>query len=137
MGQHNKILVTEDGTVDLSSYKWDDHLFSDILTRDNPINTDQAMTISRSLREEIVNMELHTLTIPLLEKLIEAKLLEYGFTKPVKLASSMFKKDTLALSENARTVLEMDDVITRDKNRSSVEEWDGGHIVGSQQLGRI
>ncbi len=108
MARGDKILVTEQGTFDLSSYKWDDHLFSDFLIRENQIDGDRAMDISKALQEEIHKMELHTITIPLLEKIIEAKLLEYGLTKPspVRLNSSMFVKEELSLSENAKTVLE-------------------------------
>jgi ribonucleoside-diphosphate reductase alpha chain len=108
MARGDKILVTEQGTFDLSSYKWDDHLFSDFLIRENQIDGDRAMDISKALQEEIHKMELHTITIPLLEKIIEAKLLEYGLTKPspVRLDSSMFVKEELSLSENAKTVLE-------------------------------
>lgn len=103
-----KLLVTEEGTFDLSAYRWDDHLFSQLLIRSNPINDDQAMSISKSLREEIGKMELSTVTIPLLEKIIEAKLLEFGLHKasPVKLDSSILVKEDLLLSQNARTVLE-------------------------------
>jgi ribonucleoside-diphosphate reductase alpha chain len=103
-----KVLVTEDGTFDLTSYRWDDRLFTEILTRENPIDTDKAMLISKSLRDEIRRMELDRITIPLLEKIIEDKLLEYGLTKPspVKIEKSIFvKKQELELSENARTVL--------------------------------
>ena len=53
MAQESKILITEEGSFDLSAYRWDDHLFSDLLIRKNHINSDQAMDISRSLREEI------------------------------------------------------------------------------------
>ena len=100
MAQQIKTLVTEEGTFDLSVSKWDDRLFSDLLTRENPINSDQAMDISKALRQEIQKMELHTITIPLLEKIIEAKLLEYGLTKtsPIKLDSSIFRKDELVVS---------------------------------------
>ena len=81
MTQHSKFLVTENGTIDLSAYRWDDNLFSDLLIRENPINTDLAMDISRSLREDILKMELQTITIPLLEGIVEAKLMEYGLSK--------------------------------------------------------
>ena len=67
MAQQIKTLVTKEGTFDLSVSKWDDRLFSDLLTRENPINSDQAMDISKALRQEIQKMELHTITIPLLE----------------------------------------------------------------------
>ncbi len=108
MGQSSKVLVTEEGTFDLTAYNWDDEVFSDLLSRANPINSDQALDISRSLKEEIGKMQLHTITIPSLEQIIEAKLLEYGLTKhsPIKLDSSLFRKEEIFLSENAKTVLD-------------------------------
>ncbi|MFC1866727.1 vitamin B12-dependent ribonucleotide reductase [Thermodesulfobacteriota bacterium] len=107
MAQQSKILVTKDGTFDLSAYRWDDNLFSDLLIRENPINSDQAMDISRSLREEILKMKLQTITVPLLEEIVEAKLMEHGLTKtvPVKLDGSLFLKEELLLSDNAKKVL--------------------------------
>ena len=108
MARESKVLVTEDGTFDLTAYRWDDQLFSDLLTRENPINTDQAMDISRSLKEEILKMEVQTISVPFLEKIVEKKLLEYGLTKPspVKLGKFIFvKQEQLRLSDNAVTVL--------------------------------
>ena len=96
-------------TLDLSTFRWDEHLFTDILMGEMTINSALAMDISRSLREEIRKMELQRVTIPILERIIEDKLKEYGIIKanPVRLDSSMFsKKKKLLLSENARTVLE-------------------------------
>jgi ribonucleoside-diphosphate reductase alpha chain len=96
-------------TLDLSTFKWDERLFTDILMGEMTINSALATDISRSLREEIRKMELHRVTIPILERIIEDKLKEYGITKanPVRLDSSMFsKRKKLLLSENARTVLE-------------------------------
>ena len=58
MGQKGKFLVTNEGSFDLGTYTWDDQLFSDIIIRENPIDTDQAMGISRSLREEISKLEI-------------------------------------------------------------------------------
>ena len=120
MAQQMKTLVTEEGAFDLSVSKWDDRLFSDLLTRESHINTDQAMDISKALRQEIQKMERHTITIPILEKIIEAKLLEYGFTKtsPIKLDSSIFRKEELVLSENAKTVLER-----RYLKKDSAQAW--------------
>ena len=108
MGRKGKVLITEGGPLDLSVYSWDDHLFSDILVKENPINATQALDISRFLREEITNMGLRTITLPVIEKMIEAKFLEYGLTKtsPIRLDKSIFKKNGLDLSENAKTVLE-------------------------------
>jgi ribonucleoside-diphosphate reductase alpha chain len=108
MSQKGKILVTEEGVFDLNTYRWDDHRFSDLLVRENSINSDQAMDISRFLREEIGKMELHTITMPIIEKIIEEKLHEYGLTKasPIRLDKSIFIKKDLFLSENAKRVLE-------------------------------
>jgi ribonucleoside-diphosphate reductase alpha chain len=108
MAQRGKILVTADGRFDLKKYRWDDHRFSDILTKENPINTDQAMAISRCLREEISKMKNQTITMSAIEKMLGAKLLEYGLTRPasIQLDKSMFVQNGPVLSGNAKTVLE-------------------------------
>jgi ribonucleoside-diphosphate reductase alpha chain len=107
MGQREKFLITSEGRFDLETSMWDDQLFTNILVRDNPIDMDQAMGISQSLREEISKMEFQTITMSFIEKMIEAKLMEYGLTKPspIRLDKSIFVQDKLNLSENARTVL--------------------------------
>ena len=107
MGQTGKFLVTKDGRFDLGTHMWDDQLFSDILIRDNPIDSEKAMGISRSVREEILRMEFETITMPFIEKMIEAKLMEYGLTKlsPIRLDQSIFVKNRIHLSDNARRVL--------------------------------
>lgn len=107
MGQKAKFLVTQAGRFDLSTKIWDEQLFADSLVRDNPIDTDQAIGISRFLRTEISKLEFQTLTIPLIEKMIEAKLMEYGLTDPlpIRLDESIFVRDKIHLSENAKTVL--------------------------------
>ncbi len=108
MARRAKILVTDEGQFDLTTYRWDDHRFSDLLVRDNPIDTDQALSISRFLREEIAKLDIYTITVPVIEKMIEAKLIEYGLQKPspVKLDKSIFVKNKPVLSRNAITVLE-------------------------------
>jgi ribonucleoside-diphosphate reductase alpha chain len=108
MGQKGKILITEEGSFDLATYRWDDHRFSDLLVKENPMDQDQAMDISRFIREEIGKMALQTITMPVVEKIIEAKLLEYGLarTSPVRLNKSIFIKNGPVLSENAKRVLE-------------------------------
>ena len=108
MGQRAKILITAEGSFDLNEYRWDDHRFSDMLTKANPINSDQALLISRCMREEIAKMERETITAAVIEKLIGAKLSEYGYTpdNPVQLDKSIFVKNTLGLTKNAHTVLQ-------------------------------
>jgi ribonucleoside-diphosphate reductase alpha chain len=122
MGQQSKFLVTKDGTFDLAAYRWDDNLFSDILIRESSIDSSCAMDISRSLREEIHQMDLKTITIPLLEEIVEAKLLEYGLKKntPIKLEGSFFLKEKIHLSENAYTVLKTR-YLKKDSNGNVVE----------------
>jgi ribonucleoside-diphosphate reductase alpha chain len=94
MAQEINALIKDEEVLDLASFRWDDQRLSDALSGMNCISTDQAMDISRSLREEIRKRELQTITIPLLERIIEDKLAEYGVTKTqnLKLASSVFVK---------------------------------------------
>ncbi|MFY9940636.1 MAG: vitamin B12-dependent ribonucleotide reductase [Desulfobacterales bacterium] len=108
MEQKGKFLVMEDGQLDLSQYVLDDHRFTDILMREKVLDSDQAMAISRFLRQEIEKLELNTITVPFIEQLIEAKFLEYGLVKPSSLRfdKSIFVRSGLSLSENARKVLE-------------------------------
>jgi len=108
MAQQDKSLVTDEGLVDLNLYSWDDKRFSDILVREHPIDTDQALDISKFLREEITKMGLFTITLPVIEKMIEAKLMAFGLTKlsPVRLDKSIFVKNGFSLSDNAKKVLE-------------------------------
>lgn len=108
MGQKRKIVFTEGESLDLGSYNWDDNRFSDFLVKENAINPDQAMDVSRFLRKEIAKLELQTITMPIIEHIIEAKLREFGLseTSPVRLDKSFFVKQGLDLSDNAIRVLE-------------------------------
>ncbi len=107
MESKQKILITDEGHVDLNIYQWDDQLFSDILAKDNPIQTDQALHISQFLREQIINMDNPTITMPVVDKIIQTKLLEYGLTQasPIRLDKSIFIKNGLNLTDNAKNVL--------------------------------
>ena len=107
MARKSKVLITDEGQFDLDTYRWDDHRFSDMLVRENPIDPDQALDISRFLREEIAKLDIYTITVPVIEKMVETKLREYGLKKPspVKLDKSIFVKNRPVLSENALTVL--------------------------------
>jgi len=108
MRQRSKILVTAEGRFSLDEYRWDDHRFSNILTETHSINADQALDISRSLREEIMQMERDTITAAVIEKLIGAKMIEFGYSapQPVQLDKSIFIRKGPDLSDNAKTVLE-------------------------------
>ncbi len=140
MGQAGKMLVTEEGVFDLDKYRWDDRRCSDLLLKENKINTDQAMDISRFLSEQIASLNLQTITLPFIENMIEAKLLEYGLTKtsPVRLDRSIFKKKGLRLSENALRVLERR-YLKKDDNGRVIESAEemfmrvAGHIARAEE----
>jgi len=108
MAERCRFVLTEDGRLDLSAYRWDDHRFTDLLTRTGTATTDTAMSISRHLRKEIDKIQDHTITMSDIEKIIDEKLKEFGLdaANPVKLDGSVFRKKGPALSGNAKTVLE-------------------------------
>ena len=64
MGSKGKILITDEGRYDLDTILWDDNRFSELLIRGNPIGRDQALDISRFMREQIDKMEFATITLP-------------------------------------------------------------------------
>ncbi len=108
MGERCKFVLTQDGRLDLSTHRWDDHRFTDLLTRGKAVNTDTAMNISRHLREQIDRIDARTINLTAIEKMIDEKLQEFGLdpSDPVRLDGSIFKKKGPVLSGNAKTVLE-------------------------------
>jgi ribonucleoside-diphosphate reductase alpha chain len=106
--QKKKVIVTEDGHIDLSVYNWDDQRFSRALTENNPIDADQALDISRFMREAISELNIHRVTMPIIDELLLVKLEECGVTAgaALRLDKSIFIKNGLHLSTNAKTVLE-------------------------------
>lgn len=108
MGGKAKLVVTDQGQVDLATHEWDDQQFCEMLIRENPLAPDQAMEISRLMRNQIEKMEFRSIPLSVIEKMVEAKLPEYGLDPPlpVHLDTSFFMKNGLAISGNARTVLE-------------------------------
>jgi len=107
MSQKGKFLITDEGRVDLASHIWDDELFSDRLARENPISLEQAMDISRFLRDTIDDLPIHTITLPVVDEILKLRLRELGLpaVSPIRLEKSFFIKNGLALSKNAKTVL--------------------------------
>jgi ribonucleoside-diphosphate reductase alpha chain len=66
------------------------------------------LDISRFLRKEIANMDKRTITMPVVDKIVQTRFLKYGLTKssPIHLDKAIFVKNKLSLSENAKNVLE-------------------------------
>ena len=107
MATKNKYLVTDDGPIDLRTHDWDDQLFSDLLISGNSIDQKQAMDVSRFIKDAINDLGINTITLPVIDEVLKAKLMELGLKKvtPVKLEKSLFIKNGLNLSDNAKTVL--------------------------------
>jgi len=107
MATKNKYLVTDEGPIDLQTHVWDDELFSDRLISVNPINQKQALDVSRFIKDAINDLKINTITLPVIDEFLKAKLMELGLKKvsTVKLEKSLFIKNGLKLSENAKTVL--------------------------------
>jgi ribonucleoside-diphosphate reductase alpha chain len=108
MARKTKILVVEDGNVDLNTHVWDDHAFCKNLIGANAVNETQAREIAEFVRSTIDRMDLRHITPPMVDEMIKAKLAEYGMDAPgpLRLTRDMFVKNGLDLSPNARTVLE-------------------------------
>ncbi len=108
MSNKNKYLVTDEGPIDLQTHVWDDELFSDRLISVNPINQKQALDVSRFIKDSINDLKINTITLPVIDEVLKAKLMELGLKKvsTFKLEKSLFIKNGLKLSENAKTVLD-------------------------------
>ncbi len=107
MGQKRKFLVTDNERIDLTDYKWDDTLFTNNLVKENRIDKDKALGISKFIREAINQTKLETITLPAMDEMVGARLQEVGLKNiySLKLSPSIFVKNDLVLSDNAKRVL--------------------------------
>jgi len=139
MGQKNKLSIQDKGGPGPFNPMWDDRRLANFLISNNAIAPDQALTITQSMRKQIAEMELRTITIPVFEKIIEAKLQELGLTDaaPVRLDESIFIQSEIPLSDNARRVLEKR-YLKKDSNGDVTETPEGlfrrvaRHIAGAE-----
>lgn len=108
MARVRKFIETREGAVDLSVYRWDDDRFSKVLLSQHSMPTDQALSISRLVREAIEEMKLSRITPPIVDAVLKATLAEHGVSDQLQvvLDKSLFVRNGLHLTENARTVLE-------------------------------
>jgi ribonucleoside-diphosphate reductase alpha chain len=108
MAQKEKILVVEDGNIDLTTHVWDDQAFCKTLVGANAVNKAQAKEIARFIRSTIDRMDLRHITSPMVDEMVKAKLAEYGLDnhQPLRLTRDMFVRNGIDLSPNAKTVLE-------------------------------
>ncbi|WP_419661603.1 NrdZ1: ribonucleoside-diphosphate reductase [Desulfosarcina variabilis str. Montpellier] len=108
MAQKEKILIVEDGNVDLTTHVWDDQAFCKTLVGANAVNKAQAKDIARFIRSTIDRMDLRHITSPMVDEMVKAKMAEYGLDnhQPLRLTCNMFVRNGIDLSPNAKTVLE-------------------------------
>ena len=108
MGQKVKIIETHEGDVDLAVYNWDDDRFSQVLMTHQPMDDQQARSISRFVREAIDELKIHRITAPVVDAVLNDTLEQYGLPRisSVSLNKGLFIRNGLKLSKNAKTVLE-------------------------------
>ncbi len=102
------ILVFKDGNLLPNALKWDDETISDILASTKNIGNDQARMIARTLRKEIEGMGLNEIKVPLLENIINGKMLEQGLLNgaPARLKQVLSSKGNgIQISKNGLKVL--------------------------------
>ncbi|MCJ8500406.1 vitamin B12-dependent ribonucleotide reductase [Desulfatitalea alkaliphila] len=108
MEQKAKIIETKEGAVDLAVYQLDDQRFAALLMQQHPMTPEQALVISRLVREAVDALKVNCITPAVLDTVLKAVLEERGVTRPIRLAldKSLFVPNGLDLTPNARTVLE-------------------------------
>jgi ribonucleoside-diphosphate reductase alpha chain len=108
VGQKVKIIETREGEIDLSIYNWDDDRFSQVLKTQQPMDDQQARSISRFVREAIDDLRIYRITPPVIDAVLNDTLEQYGLPRvsTVPLDRTIFIRNGLKLSDNAKTVLE-------------------------------
>ncbi len=108
MGQKVKIIETHEGDIDLTVYNWDDERFSQAIKAQQPMDDQQARSISRFVREAIDELKIHRITPPVVDAVLNDTLEQYGLPRitGVPLEKKLFIRNGLKVSDNAKTVLE-------------------------------
>jgi ribonucleoside-diphosphate reductase alpha chain len=108
VGQKCKIIETKEGDINLSDYNWDDDRFSKAIMAQQPMDDQQAQSISRFVREAIDELKIHRITPPVVDAVLNDTLAQYGLPRisTVPLDKTLFTRNGLKLSDNAKTVLE-------------------------------
>ena len=107
MGQTSKIIATRQGDIDLTRYSWDEDRFSQALMEHHPMEEEQARSISRFVREAIDDLKIRRIAAPVVEAILNETLAQFGLsgTDGMPLDRSLFIRNGLKLSDNAKTVL--------------------------------
>jgi ribonucleoside-diphosphate reductase alpha chain len=108
MGQKAKVIETHEGEIDLSVYAWDHDRFAKVLIQQHELDSDQAASVSRFVHEALDELKIRRITPPIMDAVIQSTLEDLGVPKifTVPLDKSLFVRNGLHLSDNAKTVLE-------------------------------
>jgi ribonucleoside-diphosphate reductase alpha chain len=107
MGQKAKVIETREGDIDLSVYTWDDDRFVDVLMEKHHLEHAQASSVSQFVRQALGELKIRRITSPIMDAVMQATLEDLGVPKifKVPLDKSLFIRNGLHLSDNAKTVL--------------------------------
>jgi ribonucleoside-diphosphate reductase alpha chain len=106
--QKGKIIETNEGEIDLNDYNLDDDRLSKAIMTQQPMDDRKAQSISRFVREAIDELKISRITPPLIDAVINDTLEQYGLpgVSNVTLDKTLFIRNGIKLSDNAKTVLE-------------------------------
>ncbi|MEJ2040232.1 MAG: adenosylcobalamin-dependent ribonucleoside-diphosphate reductase [Desulfosarcinaceae bacterium] len=107
MGEKAKVIQMHEDEIDLSTYSWNDELFSRVLVKKFKMDNTQALSVSRFVREAIEELKITRITPPIMDAVLQSSLERHGLPRKfsIPLDKSFFTANNLNLSENAKTVL--------------------------------
>lgn len=122
MSQKAKVIETPEGDINLTMYNWNEDRFSKALKSQHPMDDQQANLIGRFVKETIDSLSIRRITPPIVDAIINEILEENGLPKIANLPlnKSLFIRNGLKLSDNAKTVLERR-YLRKDKQGNPVE----------------
>jgi ribonucleoside-diphosphate reductase alpha chain len=108
VGKRGKIIETHEGEIDLGDYDWDDDRLSKAIKAQQPMDDEQARSISRFVREAVDELKIYRITPPVINAVLNDTLEQCGLPRisAVPLDKTLFIRNGLKLSDNAKTVLE-------------------------------
>jgi len=108
VSQKVKVIETQDGDINLALYNWDEERFSKALMDLHPMDSLQADAICRFVRETISGLAIQRITAPIVDAVLNETLQTHGLPNVGNLAldKSLFIRNGLKISDNAKTVLE-------------------------------
>jgi ribonucleoside-diphosphate reductase alpha chain len=98
---------THDGEIDLTTCTWDHDRFTQLLINQHKLNEQQAHSVSRFVHKALDDLKIRRITPAVVEAFVRNGLEEHGVAKifRVPLDQSLFMRNGLHLSKNAKTVL--------------------------------